>query len=285
MAQQLPAGYVFDPKDPRAPSDEQWDAMTPEERRRVVAMLPPQPDVDFLPPSEGDPHWKASTEARLTLDDFFRRERRRIYISGNLAVYYPSERVFSPDVIAVLDVEPRERQSWVVRDEGKGIDLAIEVHVAGDRRKDLKKNVERYARLGIQEYFVFDRGKLGLRGYRLPPGEPGKPRVYQPMVPQGGRFSSAVLGLDVMVEGTGLRFYFTTAPLLDAEERIARVEVAFNEAIRRANDAEERVADAEDRAAELQRRLGEVEGAERVTELERRVRELEAELARLRGQG
>jgi Uma2 family endonuclease len=268
MAQHLPAGYVFDPDDPRAPSDEQWDAMTPEERRRVVEMLPAQPDVDFLPPSEGDPHRKASTGALQTLDGFFRRERRKIYISGNLAIYYPGERVFSPDVIAVLDVEPHERQSWVARDEGKGIDLAIEVHVAGDRRKDVKKNVERYARLGIREYFVFDRGRLGLRGYRLPPGDPGRPGAYQPIVPQGGLFSSEVLGLDLMVEGTNLRFFFTTAPLLDAEERLVRVEAAFNDAIRRANDAEERASDAEDRAAELEREL----------------REAREEIARLKGQ-
>lgn len=40
MVQRLPAGYVFDPADPRAPTDEQWDAMTPEERRRVVKLLP-----------------------------------------------------------------------------------------------------------------------------------------------------------------------------------------------------------------------------------------------------
>jgi hypothetical protein len=39
MVQRLPAGYVFDPADPRSPSAEQWDAMTPEERRAVVKLL------------------------------------------------------------------------------------------------------------------------------------------------------------------------------------------------------------------------------------------------------
>ena len=273
MVQRLPAGYVFDPADPRAPSDEQWDAMTPEERRRVVDMLPEQPEVDFLPPPEGDPHWKASAGARQTLGSFFRRDDRKIYISGNLSIYYPNERLFSPDVIAVLDVEPHDRQRWVVRDEGKGIDLAIEILVSGKRAKDLKTNVERYARLGIQEYFVFDRGRLTLRGYRL---DPTRPRIYQPIVPQGGRFASAVLGLDLTIEGSALRFYQTTAPLLDADERIERLAAAFNDAIKR-------VADAEERAAELERKLEEQTATS--TDLQHQVRELQAELARLKGEG
>src|SRR5512144_665014 len=40
VAQSLPAGYVFDPADPRAPTHEQWVAMSPAERTRVVDMLP-----------------------------------------------------------------------------------------------------------------------------------------------------------------------------------------------------------------------------------------------------
>jgi hypothetical protein len=42
------AGYVFDPDDPRAPTTEQWARMLPDERDRVVAMLPgeaPKPCV------------------------------------------------------------------------------------------------------------------------------------------------------------------------------------------------------------------------------------------------
>ncbi len=42
-------------------------------------------------------------------------------------------------------------------------------------------NVERYARLGIPEYFVYDRKRQDLRGYRLPSPEA---RRYQRIVPQ-----------------------------------------------------------------------------------------------------
>ena len=40
MVQRLPETYQVDPLDPRAPSQEIWDRMSPEERDRVVAMLP-----------------------------------------------------------------------------------------------------------------------------------------------------------------------------------------------------------------------------------------------------
>ena len=43
---------------------------------------------------------------------------------------YPGEPVFTPDVLAVLGVtEPEDdpRLAWVVADEGKGLDLVIEV--------------------------------------------------------------------------------------------------------------------------------------------------------------
>ena len=55
----------------------------------------------------------------------------------------------------------------------------LEVHVAGDRKKDEKTNVERYARLGIQEYFYFDRARLRVAGHRLPSASS---RVYQHIV-------------------------------------------------------------------------------------------------------
>src|SRR4029453_18068084 len=98
--------------------------------------------------------WNAMANARSTLSRWYRKHGRRVYVSGNLPVYYPNERMFSPDVIAVTEVEPHERPSWIVSNEGgRGLDFAMEIVVSGRRRKDLKDNVERYARLGISEYF------------------------------------------------------------------------------------------------------------------------------------
>src|SRR6185503_4110611 len=122
MVQRLPDDYRFDPADPRAPTEEQWAGMSPEQRARVIAMLPIEAPIELYPP-EGDSHRIAKTRTTDTLDAYFRRIRRKIYISSELGVFYPGEARFSPDVLAVLDVELRERDRWVVVDEGKGLDL------------------------------------------------------------------------------------------------------------------------------------------------------------------
>jgi Uma2 family endonuclease len=229
--------------------------MSPQERARVVAMLPPDLPLEMLP-NEGDRHRKAKRGALDALDGFFRRTGRKIYLSSELAIYYPNERRFAPDLCAVTDVELHDRMSWVVADEGKGLDFVLEVHVAGNRRKDEKTNVERYARLGIQEYFYFDRTRLHLAGYRLPPpaGRAG-PRTYQRLVPQSGLFASGVLGLDLALDGSRLRFFAGNAPIEDADEMIARLGSMLDKVIGGQEEAErlaeEQRLHAEDLAAQL----------------------------------
>src|SRR3954467_2040576 len=94
MAQRLPSAYVFDPADPRAPTDDQWEQMSPAERERVLAALPVDVPLDLLP-NEGDPHRKAKRGALDALDGFFQRIGRKIYLSSELAIYYPRERRFA----------------------------------------------------------------------------------------------------------------------------------------------------------------------------------------------
>ena len=264
MVQRLPDAYRFDPLDPRAPSEEHWARMSPEERARVVAALPIEVPEELQPP-EGDFHRKAKAKTTDTLDDFFQRIGRKIYVSSELAVLYPDEPLFAPDVFAVLDVEHRDRTRWVVSEEGKGLDLVIEVHYAGDKTKDYKANVERYARLGIHEYFIFDRLRLSLHGHRLSPPEEGQAtrrRTYRPILPQGGLFASHVLGLDLTIEGSKLRFFYGMAPVPEAEELVAKLQTMVDGLYARAEEAEQRAAiEAEradlavSRADELQRQV------------------------------
>jgi len=146
-----------------------------------------------------------------------------------MAVLYPGEEVFTPDVLAVLDVaEPEhdERMAWVVEDEGKGLDFVLAVVHRGDRKKDLVDNVERYAHLGIPEYFIYDRAQQRIRAYRLPAEEVALPqgaRRYQAIVPQGGRYSSAVLGLDLAIESGSLRFFHGMSELFGSASLIRRL--------------------------------------------------------------
>jgi hypothetical protein len=269
--------WTIDPDDPRAPPEDVWDALSPAERQRIVDCLPSEFPCSQANPPEGDAHFNAKMGTREVLDGYFARTGRRVYVACELPIYYPGEPLFAPDVMAVLDVAVHERASWVVKQEGRGLDLAIEILVSGSRSKDLEKNVERYARLGIAEYFVFDRGRLRLHGYRLP--EPNA-RAYQPILPQGGRYASRVLGLDLRLEETRLRFFHGAAAIPDANELISSLEKMVDASELRITAAEEQLRVAEERAeAEAHLRA---EEARLRAEAERRLAEALAELERLK---
>jgi Uma2 family endonuclease len=267
---------------PRAPSIERWAAMSDAERARCVEELPAwMTEAELLPP-EGDPHREAKSSAHEALRRFFEHMKRRAYIGVDLTVYYPDERRFSPDLFVVFDVEPRSRSKWVVSAEGKGLDFVLEVLVSGDRKKDLEHNVRFYASLGIPEYFVYDRSRQRLAGYRLPSLAA---REYAPLVPQHGRFSSAVLGLELVVESEKLRFYAGNAPLLDAAEFFEKLELLTEQLARRAEDEAKRAEDeakrAEDEAKRAEEKAKRAEDeARRADVLAARVAELEAALRR-----
>ncbi len=71
--------------------------------------------------------------------------------------------------------------------------------MGGDRQKDAEYNVERYARLGIPEYFIYDKARQRLHAYRLCSPDA---RTYVPMEAERGCYRSEVLGLELeVVEG------------------------------------------------------------------------------------
>ena len=243
-------GFIVDPLDPRAPSREVWAQLTESERAEIVATLPSE--FPLTEPPEGDAHRLPKSRALETLSEFFRRRRRRVYLSAELPVYYPDERMFAPDLLAVMDVEDHERQSWVTSHEGKGLDFVLEINVSGNKKKDFEDNVVRYARLGIPEYFAFDVPQKRLLGWRLGSGDS---RNYDPIVPQGGRWPSRMLDLDLSLEGAQLRFFHGTAALLDAQELIVRLSTMVDEALHRAEQEARRAEDEARRADRLAARL------------------------------
>jgi len=266
-----PAGY------PMAPTAEEWEALSPTERAAVVAALPGEVTYDEMAMPEGDLHSKAKARALDALRGFFTRQRRRIYLAQELPIYYPGEPRFAPDLLAVLDVEDVDRAKWMVSAEGKGLDWVLEVHVGGDRKKDAELNVARYARLGIPEYFLYDRARNRLAAYRLASPDA---RVYTPIVPNHGLYESRVLGLEVQIDEDRLRFYAGTALLLESEELIARIQAMYDSAERHREEAE-RLREEAARRADEEAKLR--EEAERLRDEEARRREAaEQEVARLR---
>ncbi|WP_437915898.1 Uma2 family endonuclease [Sorangium sp. So ce302] len=288
--QRAPTSWEIDPDDPRAPPQDLWDRMTLEERQRVLDTLPSEFDVSEASPPEGDFHFNPKVAARDALGGYFQRIGRRVYLACELPVYYPAERMFAPDLIAVLDVEVKERAHWSVSAEGKGVDLALEILWSGKSKKDLEDKVTRYASLGISEYFVFDRRRRRLRGFRLAQGS----ARYQPIVPQEGRLASTVLDLDLGLEGDRLRFFRgqTALPethellarlgtmLGDLEARIERTELRLDEERLRLDEERQRADEERQRADEEQQRADEEQ--QRADEAERRLAEALAELERIK---
>src|SRR5262249_47509370 len=119
--------------------------------------------------------------------------------------------------------------------------------------------VERLARLGIPEYFIYDRKRGRLQGYVLEEGE----TVYGRIVPQQGRWPSRVLGLSLSLEGDRLRLYAGTAAVPELEELAARGERLLAGAIARVEEAERRAEQEAQRAEqEAQRAEQEAQRAE-----------------------
>lgn len=242
---------------PTAPTAEAWAAMSPEERARAVERVEAMelPDELRESMSEGDAHLDAKIDIRETLRAYFKKSGRSIYVGAELAVFYPGQRVFSPDIIAVRDVEPRRRRSWFVSAEGEGLDLALEVLSHGDSKKDLVGNLTRYASLNIQEYFVLDLERGMLLGHHLAAAGAGK---YQRLLPQAGRLSSAVLGLELAIADGRLRFYQGTAELLSNGDLVAKLERMLDDVVARQSEerGERERAEAERDRAEEQLRRG-----------------------------
>jgi Uma2 family endonuclease len=208
---------------PVGPSVEEWRAMTPEARERFLDEVNAALSDESLTMSEGRPHKRAKSRAVDMLGLHFKALGRVVYVAEDMSVVYPREPAFEPDVLAALDVpQPDDdpRMSWVVADEGKGLDFVLEVLHRGDRQKDVVYNVERYARLGIPEYFLYDRQNQRILAHRLP--APGATR-YERIVPQGGRYTSAVLGLDLAIQGGTLRFFHGMAELFGSDDLIRRL--------------------------------------------------------------
>ncbi len=228
--------------------------------------------------SEGQPHKKAKSRAMDLLGRHFEAKGRTVYLAEDLSVLYPGERGFAPDVFAVLDVpqpEEDERLAWVVADEGRGLDVVLEVMHRGHRAKDLAKNVERYARLGIPEYFVYDRARQRVTGYRLPASGV---RRYERIMPQAGRVPSRLLGIDLAVQGGRLSFFDGMAELFSSDDLIKRLSTMLDNLEARA-EAEQARAEAALARAEAEQARAEAALADKEAVLEELAR-LRAELAR-----
>lgn len=109
--------------------------------------------------AETDVHLNLLIALRYALKQYF-RERKDVYVSGNIFLYYRDEqghrKNVSPDILVVFGIEKKERRIYKLEDEGKAPDVVIELISAETKAKDLGEKRYIYATLGVKEYYLFD---------------------------------------------------------------------------------------------------------------------------------
>ncbi len=177
--------------------------------------------------------------------------------------------LFAPDLFIAFNVNPaaaRERNGYVISEQGKPPDFVLEIGSRYTGRRDVTVKREGYAALGIPEYWRFDDSGGRYHGAPLA-GDRLVNSLYEPIPIEqidAGTYQgySAALDLFLRWEDGKLGWY----------------DPATGRHIPRFSDEQER-ADAERERAEAERERAEAERA-RADQAEARVRELEAELRR-----
>jgi Uma2 family endonuclease len=215
------------------------------------------PDSDGKPMAESDLHrdWMVCIISRLKR--FY--AGRRVYVSGNLLVYYVEgdpRRSFAPDTFVVKNCDPRRRRIFKIWDEGKVPNWIMETTSRETRREDRVTKKELYARLKVPEYFLYDPLaewlKPPLQGFIL------KGDDYVPLEPDAeGFLHSRQLGIKFKLEDGQLAMFETATGrrLLSDDEAAAEAERQAAEAQRQAMEAERRLADETAARKKLEREL------------------------------
>ncbi len=255
----------------------------------------PLPDPPSLP--DGMQQNKHITRADQTLETWFHGRREGVLVNGQgyLCLERRDARTSPhPDCIVAFDVNPErisdEDNGYIINEVGKPPEFVLEVASSSTGEHDYLDKRERYATLGVGEYWRFDHTggdyhDAALAGDRLVDG------VYVPIPvsrePEGVIWGhSAALELDLCWDGGQLRFYdpanrayLPRQPELKdqrdaAQARAIAAEDQLDAAESRAIAAEDQRNAAESRAiaAEAQRDAAVLE-AERLRELLRRLQE------------
>jgi Putative restriction endonuclease len=157
----------------------------------------------------------------------------------------------------VLDVDDRERKSWVVWQEGMRFpDVIIELLSDSTRAIDKGEKKQLYAHLfRTAEYYLYDPFSQEFLGYRL------QGMDYQEVEPDAdGRIHSAVTGLSLGVREGWLRWFTADGTVVPTPQELAEQEHQRAEQERqRAEQATQRAERAEQLLEAYQRRFGRLE--------------------------
>src|SRR5689334_9644843 len=158
-------------------------------------LLPPKdplyPDSDGKPMGETGLHVEAILALHAALLDLL-AGREDVYVASDMFLYYEEgnpKANKSPDVMVIFGVGGHHRRSFKTWVEGTVPTVIFEMASEDTYREDLTNKRDLYARLGVEEYYLFDPEDLYLKprlqGFRLDGGQ------YVPIAPDadGGLIS------------------------------------------------------------------------------------------------
>ncbi|HYV36829.1 MAG TPA: Uma2 family endonuclease [Gemmataceae bacterium] len=166
------------------------------------------PTSDGKPMAETDLHRNLMIDVIQELEAWY-ADAPMTYVTGNLLLFYEEgnkRKHIAPDVFVVHGIPKRKRLYYLMWEEGKGPDAAIELTSKTTRKEDTdKKHVLYRDVLKVSEYFLFDPTgdylNPRLQGFRLENGD------YRRIEPVNGRLPSEVLGLHLEQDGDQLRLW------------------------------------------------------------------------------
>jgi Uma2 family endonuclease len=230
----------------------------------ILESIKALPTEDDLPCDDGEPmETPRHRDQMMLLIESLKvhwAERPRYYVSGNMFVHYdPENKRHSrgPDFFLVLDVEERERKSWVVWWEGMRFpDVIIELLSDSTRGEDTGVKKELYARLfHTAEYYLYDPFSQEFIGYEL------RGVQYAEVArDEAGRIYSPATGLSLAVREGWLRWLGEDGEVLPTPWELAQRERQHAEQERQRAEQERQRADrAEELLETYRRRFGTLE--------------------------
>jgi Uma2 family endonuclease len=223
----------------------------------ILASIAALPTEEDLPCDDGEPMEtpRHRDQMMLLIESLTVHwaDRHDYYVGGNMFVHYDptsKRRSRGPDVFVVLDVEERERKSWVVWQEGMRFpDVIIELLSDTTRETDTGEKKQLYERLfRTAEYYLYDPFSQEFIGYHLRCGS------YEAISPDAeGKIYSTMTGLYLGVRAGWLRWITPEGQIVPTP-----LEVATREH-QRATQAEQRATQAEQRATQAEQRATQAE--------------------------
>ncbi len=208
------------------------------------------PESDGKPMGETDLHIHWMFRIRDILK--WRYREHHTYVACNLLVYYQEgmpKKFLVPDVFVVKDSDPGFRRTYKLWEEGQSPDCIFEVTSLGTRREDETVKPNKYAAMGVGEYFLYDPSSEylspPLQGHRLVDGE------YVRIEPDNqGRLFSQQLDLYLQLDERELVLHDATT----GQRQLTHAEAADLAAEAKQHEVEAKQREVEAKAREVEAR-------------------------------